>query len=338
MEETPRDSIKFVLATFDDGKNNHYYDSTFNLRVPFKPNRNGVYRFEMNEVFFKNNEPTLRKDVDWYEVNIHMNPKKDATTGKYVEGGVYKVRYTVTRDIYSYPNAENFHKLLDVMRGKFYNSNTDRSSNSQTAENSYLRRTPKAQLDKKFSAFINLYGSEDGSFTGIGENNEYSDSTGFKTCMRMKITIKEEGTHGDDDLKISDVHHISLTYSSNFCYLFNSLRADYIGTPTKASAANQKAANFDFYNLRICGAYIYVVDTNVNADVKTYNANNQAYNIVAYTYNYSDVHNTPVQCQSTMTGTVADLSNFRIRVLNDQWELVPILEPVSVLCTISNSD
>lgn len=337
MEETPRDSIKFVLATFDDGKNNHYYDSTFNLRVPFKPNRNGVYRFEMNEVFFKNNEPTLRKDVDWYEVNIHMNPKKDAT-GKYVEGGVYKVRYTVTRDIYSYSKAENFHKLLDVMRGKFYNSNTDRSSNSQTAENSYLRRTPKAKLDKKFSAFINLYGSEDGSFTGIGENNEYSDSTGFKTCMRMKITIHEQGTHGAADPKISDVHHISLTYSSNFCYLFNSLRADYIGTPTKASAANQKAANFDFYNLRICGAYIYVVDTNVNADVKTYNANNQAYNIVAYTYNYSDVHNTPVQCQSTMTGTVADLSNFRIRVLNDQWELVPILEPVSVLCTISNSD
>ena len=156
--------------------------------------------------------------------------------------------------------------------------------------------------------------------------------------MRMEISITEEGTHGADDPKIEDVHHISLTYSSNFCYLFNSLRADYIGTPTKASAAGQKAANFDFYNLRISGAYIYVVDTNVNADVKTYNANNQAYNILAYTYNYSHVHNTPVQCQSTMTGTVADLSNFRIRILNDQWELVPILEPVSVLFTISNSD
>ena len=338
MEETPRDSIKFVLATFDDGKNNHYYDSTFNLRVPFKPNRNGVYRFEMNEVFFKNNEPTLRKDVDWYEVNIHMNPKKDAATGKYVEGDVYKVRYTVTRDIYSYPDAKNYEKLLDVMRGKFYNSNTDRNPDKITAADSYLRRTPIAQLDKKFSTSIKLYASQDGTFTGKDEDKEYDKNIGFKTCMRMEITIKEQGTHGAGDPQISDVHHISLTYSSNFCYLFNSLRADYIGTPTKASTANQKAANFDFYNLRTCGAYIYIVDTNVNADVKTYNANNQAYNIVAYTYNYSDVHNTPVQCQSTMTGTVADLSNFRIRVLNDQWELVPILEPVSVLCTISNSD
>lgn len=336
MEETPRDSIKFVLATFDDGKNNHYYDSTFNLRVPFKPNRNGVYRFEMNEVFFKNNEPTLRKDVDWYEVNIHMNPKLNATTGKYVED-VYKVRYTVTRDIYSYSKAENFHKLLDVMRGKFYNSNVDRTG-TISKDKAYLRRTPIADLDKKFTTSIELFGSEDGSFTGIGENNQYSDDTGFKTCMRMKITILEQGTHGADDPKITDVHHISLTYSSNFCYLFNSLRTDYIGASIKASATNQKAANFDFYNLRINGAYIYVADTNVNADVKTYNANNQAYNIVAYTYNYSDVHNTPVQCQSTMTGTVADLSNFRIRILNDQWELVPILEPVSVLFTISNSD
>ena len=335
MEETPRDSIKFVLATFDDGKNNHYYDSTFNLRVPFKPNRNGVYRFEMNEVFFKNNEPTLRKDVDWYEVNIHMNDDK-----------VYKVRYTVTRDIYSYPDTKNFEKLLDVMRGKYYNEDTDRSSDKITAADSYLRRTPIADLDKKFSTSIKLYGSYDGTFTGKDsvtgkyEKEEYITNTGFKTCMRMEITIEEEGDHTDTDKtpQISNVHHISLTYSSNFCYLFNSLRADYIGTPTKASAANQKAANFDFYNLRTCGAYIYIVDTNVNADVKTYNANNQAYNIVAYTYNYSDVHNTPVQCQSTMTGTVADLSNFRIRVLNDQWELVPILEPVSVLCTISNSD
>ena len=335
MEETPRDSIKFVLATFDDGKNNHYYDSTFNLRVPFKPNRNGVYRFEMNEVFFKNNEPTLRKDVDWYEVNIHMNDDK-----------VYKVRYTVTRDIYSYPDANNHEKLISVMKGRFYNSDDDRSDEykegavtvKNTAENTYLRRTPKAQLDKKFSTSIKLYGSQDGTFTGKEESEEYTLKSGFKTCMRMEISIKEEGTHGANDPKISDVHHISLTYSSNFCYLFNSLRADYIGTPTKAPAANQKAANFDFYNLRINGAYIYVVDTNVNADVKTYNANNQAYNILAYTYNYSSVHNTPVQCQSTMTGTVADLSNFRIRVLNDQWELVPILEPVSVLCTISNSD
>lgn len=327
MEEGNTPPVKFVLATFDDGKNNHYYDSTFNLRVPFKPNRNGVYRFEMNEVFFKNNEPTLRKDVDWYEVNIHMN-----------NGDVYKVRYTITRDIYSYPDAPNYKKLLEVMRGKFYNSDADRSSNTQTAQNSYLRRTPIADLDKKFWASIKLYGSEDGSFTGTGENNEYSSDVGFKTCMRMQVYIGQQGTHGADDPKITDVHHISLTYSSNFCYLFNSLRADYIGTSVKASAANQRAANFDFYNLRISGAYIYVADTNVNADVKTYNANNQAYNILAYTYNYSSIHNSPVQCQSTMTGTVADLSNFRIRILNDQWELVPILEPVSVLFTISNSD
>lgn len=328
MEETPINSIKYVLATYDDNKNNHYYDSTFNLRVPFKPNRNGSYRLEMNEIMFKNNEPTLRKDIDWYEVQIHMN-----------NGDVYKVRYTITKDIYSYPDAPNYKKLLDVMRGKFYNSDADRGSNTLNAQNTYLKRTPIADLDGKFWASIKLFGSEDGTFTGAGETNEYSSDVGFKTCMRMNIFIGEQGDHTAAGAPhLQDVHHIGLKYTSNFCYLFNSLKEEYVGTSIKATAADQKAANFDFYNLRICGAYIYIADTNINSDVKTYNSNNQAYNIVAYSYNYASTHNTPIQCNSTMSGTIADLSNFRVRILNDQWELVPLLEPVSILLTVSNSD
>lgn len=67
MEASTAQACKFILLTYEDGKTNHYYDSTFRLRPPFKPNANGQYSITINECLFQNNEPTLSKG-DWFEI------------------------------------------------------------------------------------------------------------------------------------------------------------------------------------------------------------------------------------------------------------------------------
>ena len=285
MQETPSKSIKILLTTFEDGGNNHYSDSTFNLRIPFKPNRNGAYRVEFNEVMFKNNEETLRKDIDYYEFNIYMNNQT-----------VYKVRYTMNSDIYNYVNKHE--QLISIMKG----------------ETTYLTKTQSGAAD----VTITLYGeSKTAAFS----------SKSFDTTMTMRATISGNG------VTLANIEKVTMKYSSNFAYLFNNLTAEYVGS--KQSNSNY---DFSFINLRLGGAYVYVIDTSVNADVKTYNAVNQAYNVMAMSYNYAETHNSVIQCNSTMTGTTNDLSNFRFRVLNDQWEPVNIKQPCYAQITVSNSD
>ena len=73
MEYSARQAVKYILTTYNDGKTNKLYDSTFRLRPPFKPNSNGQYKVTINECLFLNNEPTLMKDVDYMEFIITMN-------------------------------------------------------------------------------------------------------------------------------------------------------------------------------------------------------------------------------------------------------------------------
>lgn len=283
MQETPSKSIKILLTTFEDGGNNHYSDSTFNLRIPFKPNRNGAYRVEFNEVMFKNNEETLRKDIDYYEFNIYMNNQT-----------VYKVRYTMKSDIYNYKDEQK--QLISIMKG----------------ETTYLTKTQSGAAD----VTITLYGDS--------KTAEFSSGS-FDITMTMRAAIS--------GVTAANIEKVTMKYSSNFAYLFNNLTAEYVG-----SKQSNSSYDFSFINLRLGGAYVYVIDTSVNADVKTYNAVNQAYNVMAMSYNYAETHNSVIQCNSTMTGTTNDLSNFRFRVLNDQWEPVNIKQPCYAQITVSNSD
>lgn len=294
MQETPSKSIKILLTTFEDGGNNHYSDSTFNLRIPFKPNRNGAYRVEFNEVMFKNNEETLRKDIDYYEFNIYAMEPILVTDPVQYQQVVYKVRYTMKSDIYNYKNEHS--QLISIMKG----------------ETTYLTKTQSGAAD----VAITLLNSESAAFS----------STTFDTTMTMRAAISGVAP-------AANIEKVTMKYSSNFAYLFNNLTAEYVGS--KQSDSNY---DFSFINLRLGGAYVYVIDTSVNADVKTYNAVNQAYNVMAMSYNYAETHNSVIQCNSTMTGTTNDLSNFRFRVLNDQWEPVNIKQPCYAQITVSNSD
>ena len=91
MEQTNVNACKFVLATYEQGSN-HYYDTTFHLRVPFHQNSNGVYKITVNEICFRNNEATLVKDEDYFDLKIYV-------TG---EDNPRVIRFTMARDIFNY--------------------------------------------------------------------------------------------------------------------------------------------------------------------------------------------------------------------------------------------
>ena len=96
---------------------------------------------------------------------------------------------------------------------------------------------------------------------------------------------------------------------------------------------------FEFCNLRLGGAYFYVIDLpTVKTDVMTMNENNQCYSIVGCTKNTADNHNENVQFVSSMVGSINSLSDFRVRLLNDAFEPVRIRSPLYVQITISNDD
>ena len=124
----------------------------------------------------------------------------------------------------------------------------------------------------------------------------------------------------------TNLNSIEMSYTSNFSYVLNNLNK----TLTSIDG------NFNFYNLRYCGPYLYVLDTPLKSTVNTYNANNNGYNIVACAYNTADSHNNIVQAISSMELTATDLSNLRFRLLNDQMELVHIFSPIYIQMTISN--
>ena len=96
---------------------------------------------------------------------------------------------------------------------------------------------------------------------------------------------------------------------------------------------------FQFCNLRIGGPYLYILDMpTLKADVMTMNELNQSYNITGMVKNTADNHNENIQFISSMEGWVNSLSNFRVRLLNDEFQPVKIRSPLSVQFTISNAD
>ena len=286
MEYTTVQAVKYILTTFQDGKTNKLYDSTFRLRPPFKPNSNGQYKVTINECLFQNNEATLVKDKDYLQFVI------------YDKTGTNICEFTINRNIYTFDKNDQVKAINAV---KYSDSATD----------NYLERGGDPYIKQ-----ISIYNTE--------TNNPLTDT--FSQNFHISISFT-------DPTKFADVAKVGLLTSTNYGYLLNDLRASEI---LGEKDTTKNCFNFYFHNPRLGGPYLYVLKTPLQATVPTYNAINQAYNIVACTYNPNGLHNTNIQMCSSMEVVTNDLSNFRIALVNDQYEPVEINTPIYLQITVSN--
>ena len=299
MQPTPSRACKFILTTYESSVDgNQYYDTTFHLRVPFQPNARGVYKVQVNEALFKNNEATLSK-ADWIRYTITKSDDSQTT-----------VTVAMKQDWYTYASTggEMYEQFYKIMTGK---------SSAGTSDTTYTT-VSGAPAGWDIKLFDPLGGAE-------WKAAKYEDDTviaynPLPTQLRLQI-------------KANDIKSVTMEYSSNFTYLLNNLNLKLDGV---YQAPN--TFHIDFYNIRFCGAYLYILETPIRSVVSTYNAMNQPYNIVAMCYNTSSYHNSIQQCISSMECTANDLSNLQFRLLNDQWEGVRIHDPVYIQITVSNDE
>ncbi len=287
MEYSARQAVKYILTTYNDGKTNKLYDSTFRLRPPFKPNSNGQYKVTINECLFLNNEPTLMKDIDYMEFTIYKIGDKYPIINK----------FTITKDIFTFEKADQ-NKVIDAIT--YPTGSSLKNSGSEITQ-------------------ITVYSPEIENLQGkyFTQNFKIGVFTSTPADQISKITMKT---------------------STNFGYLFNDLRTEIIGE--KKTVTNSSGTTtgfyFDFYHPRLGGPYLYVLKTPLQATVPTYNSLNQGYNVVACTYNPNGFHNQNVQMCSSMEVVTNDLSNFRIELVNDQYEPIRINTPIYLQITVSN--
>ena len=298
MEYSARQAVKYILTTYNDGKTNKLYDSTFRLRPPFKPNSNGQYKVTINECLFLNNEPTLMKDVDYIEFIVYMK-----------NGDYSDIKYVVYKDLYTFDDKSKPLMLKYITYDD--DSRTDY----------YFRLTV---VDSKGT---NIAGVK--KITLYDSDNPDKDLTADYYSQNIKMSLKflYNGT-----AKFSDISKVVLKTSTNYSYLLNDLRTEIIG---EEDSTNEEF-NFYFHNLRLGGPYLYVLKTPLQATVPTYNSLNQGYNVVACTYNPNGFHNQNVQMCSSMEVVTNDLSNFRIELVNDQYEPIRINTPIYLQITVSN--
>lgn len=292
MEYSARQAVKYILTTYNDGKTNKLYDSTFRLRPPFKPNSNGQYKVTINECLFLNNEPTLMKDVDYMEFIITMNDSKE-----------YSVKFIPNKDLYTFDDKSRPLMLKYI--------NYDSSSPS-----SY-----KLTKINDTASHIDII-----KITLNDSDNDIALSDTYYS-QNIKMSVFFGGSGG-----FSDILKVVLKTSTNYSYLLNDLRSEIIGEEDSTDSC----FNFYFHNLRLGGPYLYVLKTPLQATVPTYNSLNQGYNVVACTYNPNGFHNQNVQMCSSMEVVTNDLSNFRIELVNDQYEPIRINTPIYLQITVSN--
>ena len=292
MEFNTRKAIKYILTTFDDGKTNKLYDSTFRLRPPFKPNSNGNYKVTINECLFQNNEPTLIKGVDYMEFTIYMK-----------DGNKYSNKFVVNKDLYTFDN-----KCIDQVLKSLnfsYLANTNISSEVSNIMAIYIDE-------------ISLYNSE---------NEKPITADYYTQNVTMKVRFNDTTAYS-----INDVSKLSLKTTTNYAYLLNNMNAEIFGELN----SDGDGFDFHFHNLRLGGPYLYVLKTPLQASVQTYNAKNQGYNVVACCYNSNGYHNSNTQMCSSMEVVTDNLSDFRIELVNDQYEPVKVHTPLYLQITVSN--
>ena len=300
MEASTCQACVFILTTYDDGERNKFNDSTFRLRVPFKPNANKQYKVTINECLFHNNEPLLKKGEDYLLFTYRM---KKSTV--FVDGQIDK--FVMNTDVCVNSREDECKAIHSLVYSK-----------AEAADN-YL----VYDGDKRTSTIkeIKLY----------DENNvEYGFTTKqdqLKLFARMELKF-------DTGMFFDQIESISMQYSTNYGYLLNNLRSSELyGTIDR----EKRTCSFSFYNLRCGGPYLYVLKTPLKATVPTYNAINQGYNVVACVYNTVGYHNQVIQMSSSMEVVTRDLSNLRIELVNDQYEKVDIKSPVYIQITVSNA-
>ena len=296
---------KIILTTFESG-NNHYYDSTFNLRPYIEPNSKGLYTVQINEFWFRNNEATLEKG-DWIEFRFEY--KEGSKDHKEV------YRCTLNNNIYTYSEEYGKTSVIKVLDDIF--------KDTSSILDHYREVDGTAQTDKTCSSVNNA------NFKYINAlDGKTAAISGSSWGMDWYIGLDLNVTGGRKYSKVS------MSFSNNFCYLFNNLVKEKI-----ADLSTSSYAYFDFFGVRISGPYIYLVDTSpLQSELRTINANNEIYNITALSYNSSFVHNSIIQGSSSMRMKTKDLTNLRIRLMNYQFDLVKIREPLYIQLTITNDE
>ena len=317
-------SRKVPLLTYESG-NNKYYDCSFTLRPTFKANSKGQYKITVNEALFNNTEPLINKD-DYIDFIIETDSNIS-----------YSYKINVKKDFYLYrQGGAEWENVILLLTGKLKETIND-------YEYSYTKiiRTKKDRDgkvletydidDKSFSLKLKLINDDGTEFNGTNR--------GVNPLMYYDVynIVIPEGT----------VTSVKIHYSWGFVYILNNSN-NYILPieddnlkPSKPTEVPDWTGHylFEFCNLRLGGAYFYVIDMpTVKTDVMTMNENNQCYNIVGCTRNTADNHNENVQFISSMMGDIDNLSNFRVRLLNDNFEPVRIRSPLYIQITISNDD
>ena len=301
MEASTSQACVFILTTYDDGERNKFNDSTFRLRVPFKPNANKQYKVTINECLFHNNEPLLKKDDDYLLFTFHFKDKRSN----------YSETFVMNTDVFVNSREDECKAIHSLI----YESGDGASSN-------YLVRTG-VSASAAYIQDITLYDEN-------GDKYDYKTKTDqLKLFARMEITLTSIGKSF-----INQIESISIQYSTNYGYLLNNLRSSELYGDI--DSANGKCS-FTFNNLRCGGPYLYVLKTPLKATVPTYNAINQGYNVVACVYNTVGYHNQVIQMSSSMEVVTRDLSNLRIELVNDQYEKVDIKSPMYIQITVSNA-
>ena len=293
---------KVLLLTHESG-NNKYYDCSFTLRPTFKPNNKGQYKITVNEALFNNTEPFINKD-DYIDIII-----------KSTTGDTYTYRIQVIKDYYLFKQGgAEWQAVIQLLKGSLLGY-------TQTVK----FKNGAVYNESDFILSIKLMDDSGNVYTG--------SNRGVNPIMNYDVygIILPDG----------DVESIQMHYSWGFVYILNNTNNYINPIEIRNTTSNPENDNyiFQFCNLRLGGAYFYVIDLpTIKTDVMTMNESNQCYNIVGCTKNTADNHNENVQFISSMVGSINSLSDFRVRLLNDNFEPVRIRSPLYVQITISNDD
>ena len=304
---------KVPLLTYESG-NNKFYDCSFTLRPTFKANSKGQYKITVNEALFNNTEPFVNKD-DYIDFIVETD-----------SGSIFTYRIYVKKDYYLYrQGGAEWSAVITLLNG----------------------------TDSNYTEIHRLVKEKDGTISKI-------DGSIFTLDIELRNdngTVCSGSNRGVNPLIYYDVSNIKIPtgtvtnvkihYSWGFVYILNNSNnyilpiTDDNLKPALPTGVTDWTGHylFEFCNIRLGGAYFYIIDMpTVKTDVMTMNENNQCYNIVGCTRNTADNHNENVQFISSMMGDIDSLSNFRVRLLNDNFEPVRIRSPLYIQITISNED
>ena len=305
---------KVPLLTYESG-NNKFYDCSFTLRPTFKANSKGQYKITVNEALFNNTEPFVNKD-DYIDFIVETDL-----------GSIFTYRIYVKKDYYLYrQGCAEWSAVIKLLNG----------------------------TDSNYTEIRRLRKEKDGTISEISDGSIFTLHIELRNDNGTVLSASNRGVnpliyYDVSNIKIptGTVTNVKIHYSWGFVYILNNSN-NYIlpitddnlkpALPDKITSWDDHYL-FEFCNIRLGGAYFYIIDMpTVKTDVMTMNENNQCYNIVGCTRNTADNHNENVQFISSMMGDIDSLSNFRVRLLNDNFEPVRIRSPLYIQITISNED